>query len=809
METRRRACLTLLLILAPVSARLIEAAEQQNLQLEVMLNGEPARVIGTFMRMEDGRLAATRREIEEIGLRLAEPGAPDAITFLDALPGVAHEYVERTQTLRLSATDAARKPQTFDLSPTAEPGTAAARSWGMVLNYDGLATFGNPSRFAAFTGTSLTLEGRVFSPYGTIEQSAIARSIAGQSPQVLRLDTAWRYSDEQSLVTYRAGDAIGGGLAWTRPIRLGGLQAQRNFALRPDLVTTPLPSLGGTAGVPSTVEVYVNSIRTFSQSVGTGPFSVTNIPVVSGAGNAQLVIRDAAGRETKTDLPFFATANLLAAGRTEWSVEGGLPRLAYGAGDDAYVRTPVGSASFRGGLTDAVTGLAHAEAGGGLVNASLGAAFVTGSIGAATLAAAASSGRSGSGFLSYASWETKLLQVNVSISSQRSFAAFDDLASVTARMASRSTPTAQDAFGNLAYGGVQGLGYGSNAALFASAKLPRAIDRITFSAPLPFDRESSLGASYIHLRDGSGRVSHLLSASYSRSLPKGASFYATLFHDAAGGGNSGLFVGFSMPLGPSASVSTSISHSRGGTTFAADAIRSLGQEIGDYGWRLHDGEGASRYREASAAYRSRYGVVQASVGQDHTNANGSLGLRGAIAAMDGEVFATNWVDDGFALVRVGAPGVAVFNENRPVGRTNANGVLLVPTLRSYQKNRVSIDPTALPVDLELERVKDFAVPADRAGVSVDFQVRSLADAALVPFVLADGRPAPAGASGVSSTGETFVIGYDGEAFLRKLSAANSVTLDLPDGSCRAEFTFEAKPGAQVRLPPQLCRTVRQ
>ncbi|MBY0611110.1 MAG: fimbria/pilus outer membrane usher protein [Beijerinckiaceae bacterium] len=808
MDTRRRACLTLLLILAPVAARPIDAAEPQNLQLEVMLNGEPARVIGSFLRMEDGRLAATRREIEEIGLRLAEPGAPDTITFLDALPGVAHEYVERTQTVRLSATDAARKPQTFDLSPLAEPGTPSARSWGMVLNYDGLATFGNPSRFAAFTGTSLTLEGRVFSPYGTIEQSAIARSIAGRSPGVLRLDTAWRYSDEQSLVTYRAGDAIGGGLAWTRPIRLGGLQAQRNFALRPDLVTTPLPSLGGTAGVPSTVEVYVNSIRTFSQSVGTGPFSVTNIPVVSGAGNAQLVIRDAAGRETKTDLPFFATANLLAQGRTEWSVEGGLPRLAYGAGDDAYVRTPVGSASFRGGLTDAITGLAHAEAGGGLVNAGLGAAFVTGSIGAATLAAAASSGRSGSGFLGYAAWETKLLQVNVSVSSQRSFSAFDDLASVTARMASRSAPT-QDVFGTLAYGGGQGLGYGSNAALFASARLPRAIDRITFSAPLPLDRESSLGASYIHLRDGSGHVSHLLSASYSRSLPRGASFYATLFHDAAARGTSGLFVGFSMPLGPAASVSASVSRSRGGTTFAADAVRTLGQEIGDYGWRLHDGEGGSTYREASAAYRSRYGVVQASVGQDRSHGNGSLGLRGAIAAMDGEVFATNWVDDGFALVRVGAPGVAVFNENRPVGRTDANGVLLVPTLRSYQKNRVSIDPAALPVDLELERVKDFAVPADRAGVSVDFQVRSLADAALVPFMLADGRAAPAGAAGMSSTGETFIIGYDGEAFLRRLSGANSVTIDLPDGSCRAEFAFEAKPGAQVRLPPQICRTARQ
>jgi outer membrane usher protein len=42
-------------------------------------------------------------------------------------------------------------------------------------------------------------------------------------------------------LTYRAGDTINGGLAWTRPIRIGGLQAQRNFGLRRFVITPPLP----------------------------------------------------------------------------------------------------------------------------------------------------------------------------------------------------------------------------------------------------------------------------------------------------------------------------------------------------------------------------------------------------------------------------------------------------------------------------------------------------------------------------------------------------------------------------------------
>ncbi len=73
-------------------------------------------------------------------------------------------------------------------------------------------------------------------------------------------------------MTYRAGDFISGGLSWTRPVYLGGIQAQRNFALRSDLVTLPLPSFGGTAAVPSTLEVYTQNVRTYTGNIPAGPY---------------------------------------------------------------------------------------------------------------------------------------------------------------------------------------------------------------------------------------------------------------------------------------------------------------------------------------------------------------------------------------------------------------------------------------------------------------------------------------------------------------------------------------------------------
>jgi len=92
-----------------------------------------------------------------------------------------------------------------------------------------------------------------------------------------------------------AGDLITGGLSWTRPVRLGGIQWRRNFGVRPDLITYPIPSFASQATVPSTVELLVNNIQQFGTQVNDGPFVLDTFPRISGAGEATLVVRDALG----------------------------------------------------------------------------------------------------------------------------------------------------------------------------------------------------------------------------------------------------------------------------------------------------------------------------------------------------------------------------------------------------------------------------------------------------------------------------------------------------------------------------------
>ena len=163
----------------------------------------------------------------------------------------------------------------------------------------------------------------LFGPVGVLNQSGIVGTTTFSDASALRLESDYTYSDPDHALTYRAGDTIAGGLAWTRPIRMAGLQVQRDFTLRSDLVTAPLPQISGTAAVPSSVDVFVNGTKAYSQDVAPGPYSLTSLPLMAQNGVAQVVVRDATGREVDTNLNLFDPGRLLAPGLVDFSVESG------------------------------------------------------------------------------------------------------------------------------------------------------------------------------------------------------------------------------------------------------------------------------------------------------------------------------------------------------------------------------------------------------------------------------------------------------------------------------------------------------
>ena len=70
----------------------------------------------------------------------------------------------------------------------------------------------------------------------------------------------------------------------------------------------------------------------------------------------------------------------------------------------------------------------------------------------------------------------------------------------------------------------------------------------------------------------------------------------------------------------------------------------------------------------------------------------------------------------------------------------------------------------------------------------------------------DGKALPVGSLGVvSTTEEEFVIGYGGQAYIKKLSARNTVTIDTGQGMCTASFPFTAQHDTQVVIEKVICR----
>jgi outer membrane usher protein len=134
-------------------------------------------------------------------------------------------------------------------------------------------------------------------------------------------------------------------------------------------------------------------------------------------------------------------------------------------------------------------------------------------------------------------------------------------------------------------------------------------------------------------------------------------------------------------------------------------------------------------------------------------------------------------------------------------------MLLVPTLRSYERNNITIDPTNLAVDKEVEGTSQTVTPANHGGVLVNFKVHNDTSSALVIFSAAEGGFVVAGSPGKIEGGDNFVVGYDGQAFVKNLHSANVATIESPSGTCRVSFNFAPRPGEQVRIGPLTCRRV--
>lgn len=564
------------------------------------------------------------------------------------------------------------------------------------------------------------------------------------------------FDDRDRLRRFVVGDAVAAGDNLGGSALIGGVQLARSFDLDPYRVFRPTLGQSGVVRSPSTAEIYVNGVLVRRAILPPGPFSASDLPVTSGAGETRVVVRDALGREQTFESSYYLPANLLAPGISEYSYTLGLQRHDVGRDSWDYDATPVLVAQHRLGLRPTLTGGLRFEAGTQLASGGPSVAFGL-PFGEVTAAAAAS-------------YEGEHAGAAVSLGygySSRRYSLGLLARALTARYATISLASEDE----------------------------RATLELGASVGVPVAPRVSLTAQAQHLDERDHGLSDRLSITSSIQLSNSWQLALSTSASRERGGAFGMsgFASLTMLIDQRTTAAVSQRVARAVAETAAETAielqRTLPAATG-YGYRLRGQMAQDRAErgEATLELQGEHGRYDANVSWNDERASGRLGLAGGVVLIGGRVFATRPVQRGFALIRVpGFAGVRGYLDNHLIGTTDARGDLVVPNLIPYYANRIAIDDTDLPMDATAPITEKLIASRNRSGVVVRFAAERMR-AVRGSIVIDDGLQSAAyGELHVRATDgedEVFPIGSEGEFELANLPPGrHRAMIEHAGGSC--------------------------
>lgn len=746
----------------------LEAVTDAQLYLELVVNQlNTGQVVPVQQRA--GHFLLPVSVLRASGMKLPET-LPDEID-LDSLPGLHSEYDSQGQRLLLNV-PANWLPEQWVGSRQAYPQTEARTSFGGLLNYD---LYLNDTDDA---GTYLAAwnEVRLFDSWGTLSNTGqYRRTLSGAGNGSLnngyrRYDTTWRYSDDVQMLTYEAGDLVSGALPWSNSVRLGGVQLSRDFGVRPDLVTYPLPQFAGEAAVPSSVDLFINGYKSSSADLQPGPYTLTNIPFINGAGEAVVVTTDALGRQVSTTVPFYVTSTLLQKGLTDFSVTAGTLRRDYTVRDFGY-GPGVTSGSLRYGLSDSLTLESHAEASDSLTLGGVGGNLRLGNFGVLNTALSQSRFDGDGG---------QQLSFGYQYSSQRYSLAYQRMQ----RHERYADLTVVDS---------------------PYASLSQRSEQVTLS--LNLERYGSLGAGYFDVRAADDSRTRLLNLTWSKSLWGNSSFYLSANREI-GDSDWAMQAQLVIPFDLRGSLSIGNERSKAGENRQrVNYSRSVPSE-GGIGFNLGYAHGdGPAYRQADLTWRLQSVQLQAGVYGSSEAQSRWADASGSLVWMDRQVFAANRIDDAFVVVSTGGyRDIPVRYENQLVGQTDKNGHLLVPWSSAYYRGKYEIDPLNLPANVQSPNVEQRIAVRRGSGYLLEFPLSRIIAASVV-LVDARQQELPLGSSVQHEQSGTWaVVGWDGLVYLENLAPQNTLHVTLADGqSCSVQFPVDMQQQQVPLIGPLLCQ----
>lgn len=720
----------------------------------VTLNGENRHETVLFLRDTGGRVLAAGKDLQRWRLRLptVAPQMHQGETFypLDELGGVSYSVDEVTQAIAIDAPGDVFMSSTFsgaNQSPTPIPS-----SLGGFLNYDGYVQYSEEKvQLSAIT------ELGVFNRWGVGTTTLLGQSLS-EAADIIRLDSTWTTDVPASMASLRFGDTISQPGEWGGAARFGGIQWATNFATQPRFISFPVPAVAGEALLPSTVDVYVNNALQMRMDVPAGPFSITDLPAMTGQGDARIVVKDLLGREQIITQPYYVSPRLLSRGVQNYSYETGFVRQNYGISSFDYGRA-FAAGTHRYGFSDQFTGEVHSELLARQQTLGVSGSYLWSDLGVFSFSLAGS--RSDSGLGPFAA-----------VGFQRQTRWF----SVAAR--------AQLAGKNFTQIGLQ-----------PESLAPREVSNV--SAGISFGRYGALSLGYIHQDNRDKPDVEIANASYNVSLGNVGALNLGYFRSLNGEPDDSFALTFTFFLGERTSASLSGTAQQDNKQAALQIQQSLPRGNG-FGYRLLASAGSTERFGAALNMQNDVGLYNIEVSRfgEQTGFRGSVS--GGAAMMGIRPHFARRLTNSFAVVHVpGIPNVRVYADNQLAGVTDADGDALIPQLRPYDRNPIRIEQADLPFDAQFNNLELEAVPYFRSGHELNFTIKR-SRGALFNIVLVDGKAMPAGAVvQIAGQGEEFPVALKGEAYVTGLQANNRLRATWHGQSCEFEVTF---PETQDPLP---------
>ncbi|MGE8393461.1 MAG: fimbria/pilus outer membrane usher protein [Pseudomonas sp.] len=206
-----------------------------------------------------------------------------------------------------------------------------------------------------------------------------------------------------------------------------------------------------------------------------------------------------------------------------------------------------------------------------------------------------------------------------------------------------------------------------------------------------------------------------------------------------------------------------------------------------------------RYAQATLGYSRN--------GKDTTTYNASLS-GGVVAHQDGVTFTPYAVDDTFSILSVGdISGVKIATPQGPVW-TDYSGKAIAPSLQAYSNNRLEIAPSSLPRNVDIVNAFKEVQVARGSVKRVDFGVVSSRRVMMTAKDI-NGQPLDKGLMVLDGNKQYLsTVAGNGQIFLSNIEPGTPLTVYLANGkSCSLNYTLadKAEASAYFETVDALCK----